>query len=211
MLIRACSAVAACSLLLLADAASSHTAAPVKQAPPRVTLIADSVAAAISLDTGAKAILGRGIDLFLEPGPARRLGGTNPPDAIAPPTAVALIDSLGRRLGPTVIVCVGYNDVSSRYAENMEAALDALRGANVRRVLWVTLPLNDAHRGYLTINDAIEAAATAHPEVTVVDWNRYASGHPEWFQSDGVHLSGDGPRALARLMRASLAKLDSRL
>lgn len=211
MLIRAGAGVATCSVLLLVAAASSPAPVPgaASTAPslPRVTLISDSVAAAISFDTGAKAILGEGIDLFLEPGPARRLGGTNPSDAIAPPTAVHLIASLGERLGPTVIMCLGYNDVSSQYAEHMEAALDALRRAGVRRVLWVTLRLSDAHRGYLTMNSAIEAAAASHPEVTVVDWNGYASGHPEWFQPDGVHLRGEGPRAMARLFRASLSEL----
>jgi hypothetical protein len=57
------------------------------------------------------------------------------------------------------------------------------------------------------MNDAIAAAATHHPELTIVDWNAYASGHPEWFQPDQVHLVGDGPRALARLFHSSLVKL----
>jgi lysophospholipase L1-like esterase len=198
-------------VLLLASGAASSAAAPPKVTAvrqlPRVTLISDSVAASIPFDTGAKTILAAGIDLFLEPGPARLLGGENPVGAIAPPTAVQLIPMLGHRLGATVIMDVGYNDVSAQYAANLEAALAELNSAGVKHVLWVTLHFSPAHLGYQVMNDAIAAAATHHPELTIVDWNTYASDHPEWFQSDQVHLTGDGPRALARLFHASLVKL----
>jgi hypothetical protein len=208
---RAVMIVLACSSLLVAAPASSPTAAPVVIAAskprPRVTLISDSVAGAIAFDTGAKAILAEGVDLFLEPGEARRLGGETPPGGIAPPTVLELIAMLGPRLGPTVIISTGYNDVPSQYAVNLELALTALHGAGVEHVLWTTLHVSAAHTSYARINDAIEAAAAHHPEITVVDWNAYASGHPEWFQPDDVHVEGDGPRAMAREFRASLLKL----
>ena len=196
---RAYSTAVLCGLLL---AASPAAAGP--KPLPRVTLISDSVAGAIAFDTGAKAILAQGVDLFLEPGEARRLGGTNPVDGIAPPTAVQLIPTLGRRLGPTVIMCIGYNDFSDQYAQNMATALDELRAAGVKHVLWVTLRQSPAHLGYTTMNAAIAAEAAQHPEVTVLDWNAYSTAHPEWFQPDGVHLVGDGPRALARFFHAGL-------
>jgi hypothetical protein len=198
-------------VVLSATSMSPATVARAITAPrsrPRVTLISDSVAGAIWFDTGAKATLAQGIDLFLEPGEARRLGGDTAPGEIAPPTALQLIAMLGHRLGPTVIMCIGYNDVPSQYAQNLEAALDALRGAGVTRVLWTTLEVTPAHLGNAVINDAIEVAAAHHPEVSVVDWSTYASNHPEWFQPNGdVHLTGDGPRAIARLFHASLVTL----
>lgn len=196
--------------LLLAGLAPSPTPARVVAAPsalPRVTLISDSVAGAISFDLGAEAILGQGVDLFLEPGQGRRLGGTNPPDAIAPPTALQLIGTLGHLLGPTVIMCIGYNDAFGQYAENVEAAFDALRAAGVKRVIWVTLHVSPDHTSYLVMNAAIEALAAQHLEVTVVDWDAYASDHPAWFQEDGTHLTGDGPRAMASLLHATLVQL----
>ena len=104
-------------------------------------------------------------------------------------------------------MCLGYNDFSDQYARNMEVALDGLRRAGVKHVLWVTLHLSEAHQGNLTMNGAIEDAATRHPELTVVDWNAYAATHPDWFLPDGVHLQGDGPRAMARLLHAALVKL----
>lgn len=198
-------------LLFAAPPASSPRAAPLAVAAsrplPRVTLISDSVAGAIAFDTGAKAILAEGIDLFLEPGEARRLGGETPPGGIAPPTVLQLVGMLGHRLGPTVIISIGYNDFSSEFVPNVEAALDALRAAGVEHVLWATLHVSSAHTSYATMNDAIEAAAAHHPEVTVVDWNASASDHPEWFQPDDVHVVQDGPRAMARQFHASLVKL----
>lgn len=172
--------------------------------PPRVTLISDSVAAAISFDPGAVEALAQGVDLFLEPEQGRILGGTGPEGGIAPPTALELIAALGHRLGPTVIVDVGDNDVSSGYAANMARALDELGAAGVVRVLWVTLHESPAHSGNTTMNAAIEAAAASRSGVTVVDWNAYAAGHPEWFAADDVHLAGEGPRALARLLHQAL-------
>lgn len=192
-------------LLLAAAPGSSSPAAP--QPVPRVTLISDSVAGAISFDTGAEAILAQGIDLFLEPGQARLLGGKNPAGGIAPPTTLQLIGMLGHRLGPTAIICVGDNDYSDEYTANVEPTLDALHRAGVKHVLWVTLHVSPFHKTWPTMNAAIEAAATHHPEVYVVDWNAYASVHPAWFQPDAVHLTGDGPRAMARLLHASLVKL----
>ena len=206
----ACTIVLGGLLPLIAAPAASPTAptraVPASRQLPRVTLISDSVAGAIAFDTGAKAILAEGIDLFLEPGAGRRLGGENPAGG-ALPTALQLIGMLGHRLGPTVIMCIGYNDFSDQYAEYLSAALDALAGAGVRHVLWVTLHVSPDHTSRAAMNAAIEAAAATDPAVTVVDWNAYSSSHPEWFQPDGAHLIGAGPRAMARLLHASLVKL----
>ena len=173
---------------------------------PRVTLISDSVAASISFDIGAKSILASGVDLFLEPGQARTLGPVTPAGT-APATVLELIPQLGRRLGPTVVIEIGHNDYSHTYAANVEAALSALHAAGVKHVLWTTLHVTRSHTSYAIMNDAVAAAARQHPELTVLDWNAHAADHPEWFQPDGVHLTGDGPRALARFIHTNLVPL----
>ena len=114
---------------------------------------------------------------------------------------------LGRNLGPAVVVAVGYNDITTDYAANMEVALAAMRAAGVRYVLWVTLHVSPNHTSYQIVNNAIRAAATKHTEITVVDWSAYSEPHPDWFQQDGVHLVGVGPRALSPLIRASLVRV----
>lgn len=187
---------------LLSTGAAARPAQPL----PRVTVIGDSVASAIGDVPPAVTILGRGIDLQLQLAPCRRLGGESCPyNGTRPPNAIALVNSLGSALGPTVIVAVGYNDHEDEYAADIEDMLAALKQAGVTRVLWTTL--KTAYHSYLDMNDMIFAAAAKHPEMTVVDWNVYSIGHPDWFAQDGLHLSYDGAIALSSLLHEALVQL----
>jgi len=48
-------------------------------------------------------------------------------------------------------------------------------------------------RPWRDANDAlIEEFAKKYPQMTVVDWRKISSGHPEYFGPDGVHLVPDG-------------------
>lgn len=38
----------------------------------------------------------------------------------------------------------------------------------------------------------------------LLDWVAYSSGHPEWFQPDGLHLTTDGANAFTRLLARAL-------
>jgi hypothetical protein len=174
---------------------------------PRVTLIGDSVSAAIAYDRAAQKTLGNGASLELELAPCRRVGQTSCPhkDTTAP-TVLQLVQARGRTLdGSTVIVAVGYNDFETLYAGNIEDALAAMRAAGVRNVLWLTLRAE--RQSYLAMNGMIRAAAAQHPEMTVVDWNLYSRNHPDWFQPDGLHLGWAGARALATLLHRTLVDL----
>ena len=174
---------------------------------PRVTLIGDSVSSAIALDAGATAILGHGVDLQLQARPCRRLEGVSCPETGGdiPPTALALIHSLGHSLGPTVIVAVGYNDPVDAYATEIHDVLGALHEEGVQHILWMTM--RAARHPYVTMNDDIRTAAAADPSVTVVDWNRFSRSHPVWFQTDGIHPAGDGAQAMASLLHRFLVAL----
>ena len=182
------------------------TAAAAPRPVPRVTFVSDSVGAAIAFDTGARSLLAQGVDLFLEASAARTLG-PGLLDVVGPQTVLELAPQLGRRLGRTVLVAIGHNDSSTTYPANLEAALDAFRAAGVTHVLWTTLHVTPDHTSYARMNEAVAAAAVRHPELTVLDWDAFAGGHPEWFQRDGVHLTGGGPRAFARFLHAGLATL----
>jgi hypothetical protein len=185
--------------------------APSRTAPvlPRVTMISDSVASAIWFDPSARATLAQGVDLFLEPGQGRQLGGSVPAGA-GPPTALDLIQQLGPRLGQTVILFVGDNDNYSDDAWNVESARDDLIAVGVTHIIWVTLHVTPEHMSYTFMNDAIRRQGAADPtRVTVVDWKAYSANHPEWFQGDGVHLAGAGAAALAQLLHAQLARLEA--
>jgi hypothetical protein len=168
-----------------------------------VTLIGDSVADAIPGDTSAVDVLRQGIDLDLEVAACRRVDQESCPNGgVRPPNVVQLAKSMGSKLGPNVVVAVGYNDFEDQYAQNIENALEAFKAAGVKRVWWLTL--RAAHHGYINMNDDIEAAAKNHPEMTVIDWNVYSRSHPDWFQADGLHLLGAGSDAMATLIHKTL-------
>jgi len=184
---------------LIAAAASPARSTGVQH----VTLIGDSVADAIPGDYSASLIVKQGIDLDLEVAPCRRVEGEGCPiDGVRPPSAVQLIQSLGSRIGPTVVVAVGYNDFEDQYAGNIEDAIDAMTAAGVKRIFWLTL--RAARHPYLSMNDDIAQAAAKHPQVTVVDWNVYSRSHPDWFQTDGLHLLGPGAEGMATLIHKTL-------
>ncbi len=168
-----------------------------------VTLIGDSVADAIPGDNQAVAILRQGIDLDLEVAPCRRVDQDSCPiNGVRPPNVVQLVKSMGTKLGPNVVVCVGYNDFEDQYATNIETALDAMKAAGVKHVWWLTL--RAAHHPYVNMNDDIVNAAKNHPEMDVIDWNLYSRSHPEWFQDDGLHLLAPGSEAMATLIHQTL-------
>jgi hypothetical protein len=126
-------------LLAFATCAAGALAAP--RPKPHVTLVADSVGAALAWDGPAARIFARGLDADLELKGCRRLvtascavGG-----APAPESALETIRRLGARVGPSVVIDVGYNDYPTVYAPGIEQVLRALRAAHVEHVFWVTL------------------------------------------------------------------------
>jgi hypothetical protein len=204
-------AVATVVILFALGAGTANTAGTAAAADgvPIVTLIGDSVADAFdhAYNAEARQILGQGIELKLEVAPCRRIAPESCPyNGVSPPTVLELVKARGHVLGPTVIVFVGHNDWVDQYALNIEAALTELEDAGVKRVLWSTL--RAVRHPYVTMNDAIAAAAQRHPEMTVIDWNVYSRGHPDWFQADEIHVNEVGVRAMAALFHEALVKLD---
>jgi len=187
----------------VALAAAGSASAVRAQELQRVTVIGDSVAAAIAYDDAAKLILAQGVDLDLELAPCRRVDQPSCPYlGSRPPNLIELVQSLGSSIGSTAVVAVGYNDFESTYPDNIEHAVQVLDAAGVKRVLWLTL--RAASHQYLSMNDAIVAASQRHPELSVVDWNVYSRSHPEWFQDDGLHLEAAGSEAMATLIHNAL-------
>ena len=168
-----------------------------------VTVIGDSVADGIAGDSKAQSMLGADLDVDLEVAPCRRVDqGSCPINGVRPPTLVQLATSMGTKLGPNVVVAVGYNDFEDQYAANIETALGVFKAAGVKRVWWLTL--RAAHHPYISMNADIVAAAQKHPELEVIDWNVYSRSHPEWFQNDGLHLLAAGSEAMAGLIHQQL-------
>src|SRR5205085_12173880 len=49
------------------------------------------------------------------------------------------------------------------------------------------------------------AAAKQHPELHVLDWNAYSAPHPDWYQTDSIHLVPAGGVAIAGWLRQAIA------
>ena len=192
-------AVALCCALTAAASAARKT--PLQ----RVTIFSDSVGAALNWDSTAKRIVERGNHVVFELHPCGRLvqpGCISPP----PPSVLHDVRFLGRRIGPTAIIFVGYNDNPATYRNGIPVVLRAMRNHGVKHVLWLTL--RSVFKQYVDIDHAIYAAEQKWRSImTVLDWNHYSSSHSSWYASDGIHMSGTGAVALATYLHRSLQKL----
>lgn len=169
-----------------------------------LTLFTDSSGASLGWDSTAKRIVEHGNNVLFELHPCGRLvqpGCISPP----PPSVLSVVRELGRRIGPTVVVFVGYNDNPATYRDGMPAVLRAMRNHGVKHVLWLTL--RGVYTQYVDINHAIYAAKQKWPIMTVLDWNHYSAGHSSWFSGDGIHMSGIGADAFATYLHQSLKRL----
>ena len=99
-------------------------------------------------------------------------------------------------LGNIIIVHLGTNGAMTvpKYLELIDAA-----GPN-RTIYWVT---SHGVSWGSVVNANISAAASERGNVKIVDWDSYASGHSEWFYSDGIHLKPEGQEAYADFIKSS--------
>jgi len=169
-----------------------------------LTLFTDSSGASLGWDSTAKRIVEHGNRVLFELHPCGRL---TQPGCIAPPppSVLSVVRGLGRRIGPNVVVFVGYNDNPATYRNGMPAVLRAMRNRGVKHVVWLTL--RSVYKQYTDIDHAIYAAAQKWPIMTVLDWNHYSAGHRSWFSGDGIHMSGVGAVAYATYLHRSLKRL----
>jgi lysophospholipase L1-like esterase len=116
-----------------------------------------------------------------------------------------LVTSLGRSLGPDVVVAVGYNDYELLYPNDVLHVLKALRQAGVKHVLWLTL--RASRHSYVDMNQTLRDIASTDPELTLLVWNAHSRSHPDWFDSDGLHLTPAGGEAMARFVHERLVAL----
>jgi hypothetical protein len=98
-----------------------------------------------------------------------------------------------------VVVALGTN-----WTVTLDQVRQALRIVGRERVLGLVTP---REVGGLQSSDqaAIREAGRRWPNrVRVIDWVRRSAGNRDWFYSDGLHLTPQGARAMARLIRGAL-------
>jgi hypothetical protein len=109
--------------------------------------------------------------------------------------AVVQADRAAGTLGHVLVVELGTNGTVT--SDDVDAMMQAAAG--VSRVVFVNVCVP---RPWEAEDNAVLAAAVArYPGVAVLaDWFDLASGHPEWFTPDEVHLEPNGAAALAALI-----------
>jgi hypothetical protein len=187
--------------IVVAAIAMAASASAGGSSRPRVTLIGDSVAASFDYVPAARRYLGKGLDLRSDAVVCRRLVAASCAfQGRTPATALQVVGSEGRGLGPVVVINVGYNDWAAVY--DVDRMMRALAAAGVRRVIWVTLREAGPNASiYAQSNARIRSAGSRYRKSLVVaDWNAYSRGKG-WFRDDGLHLSVTGAMAMARFLR----------
>jgi hypothetical protein len=155
-----------------------------------VTIFGDSSASALEWDSTARDEVTKANRVTFELRPCGRLstpGCISPP----PPSVLSEVRTLGRRIGPNVMILVGYNDDPHVYADGIDRVLRAMHKRGVQHVLWLTLRTQAHPSQYETTNSVIRLASHRWPFMTVVNWGVYSANHPEWF-TDGIHFTGSG-------------------
>jgi len=173
---------------------------------PRVSVISDSILTSVTWnkDGVALADLSNGLDLEVDAGVGRRLNGQSAEfEGAYTPTTLSVISSWQYQLGPTVVIVDGYNDLPANFAGDVELTLDTLRNDGVQHVLWTNL--HEVRPEFAAKNAVLAAAARRHPELRILDWNKYSAAHPEWYQTDFIHLMPSGGVAIATFIRQAIA------
>ena len=185
--------------LLLLAAVAAACAGSAGAAPPRVTMIADSVADVLLFNPAPLQTLSQGLDLVILAQPCRKLvdPGCQADNSDHPPSALATIQQLGPQLGPEVVMEVGYNDFYDAFAGGFDEVMNALVAAGVQHVVWVTLVENQGT--WAQINQVIRDGPARWPQLTVADWAPVAAGQP-WFV-DNAHMNYQGAVAFASFLR----------
>ena len=101
-------------------------------------------------------------------------------------------------LRPNVVLHLGTNGPPTN--SDLAKVLDELAGVN--RVVLVNTSVERSWQD--ETNSPIAAAAAGRPNVVVADWYAASAGHPEYFVSDGVHLTKEGGAAYAAMIAAAL-------
>jgi hypothetical protein len=96
--------------VVLCCALAATAIASTKRPNQRVTIFSDSSGAALNWDSTAKRIVESGNRVRFELRPCGRLTQPGCLTKNPPPSVLATVRTLGRGLGPNVVIFVGYND-----------------------------------------------------------------------------------------------------
>ena len=88
------------------------------------------------------------------------------------------------------------------HSDSLDRAMEALSG--VERVYFVNSAVPRRYEG--EVNATIAEGVQRWDNAYLIDWNRAAERHPEYFVSDGVHLTTAGIAAYGRMLDAAIGR-----
>ncbi len=94
-------------------------------------------------------------------------------------------------LGNPVILNLGVNGDCSE-----ECKLEILETLKGKEIYW--LNITDSMNATLHVNEKLKSLAEKYSNLHIVDWNQASKNHPEYFISDGVHLTSAGITAYTK-------------
>lgn len=196
--------IALVAAVVLAGATANAAVTGVPGAP-HVLIVGDSVGTGMSWHADAIAVMQANLNVDWHVQVCRRLVGVSCEDAgNTPQTALALIDGMSS-VPPIVVVEMGYNDYEDTFAQSIDETMQTLVDRGAQHVLWLTL--RASRDPYPVLNELLDQATARWPQLQLVDWNDYSAGHPDWFQTDGVHLLDAGGVAMAHLVHGAVVGL----
>jgi hypothetical protein len=104
------------------------------------------------------------------------------------------------RLGDSVVIHLGNNGTFT--SQQFDQIMQVL--ANVRRVVFVNVKVPRSWEG--GDNAVIAAGVHRYPKAVLVDWHAAGVSHPEFFATDGIHLTGKGASIYSALIAEALRK-----
>lgn len=194
---------------VLVSAADQASAASVRT---RVTVIGDSTL--LGMRNDGAGIIRASYDLNLQAASCRRLIEVSCDIPFRPTNTIDVMRAQEGQLGTALVIMAGYDDFA--IAAGIDTIVAEARRQGVSRVVWLTYMEDVIYTGlggqtYADVfrehNRVLRAKAAADPLLAVADWNAFADPHPEWFSSDGIHLSLAGSPALGTFITAQLDQL----
>jgi peptidoglycan/LPS O-acetylase OafA/YrhL len=98
----------------------------------------------------------------------------------------------------TAVIHLGTN--GPFHLDSLDQAMEAL--SDVERVFFVNSAVPRRYEG--EVNATIAEGVQRWDNAYLIDWNHAAEGHPEYFVSDGVHLTTEGIAAYAALLELAI-------
>ncbi len=183
---------------------------------PAVTLIGDSTMAGMVWYEGAthpQEVIRASYNLTITAESCRRLvvPSCRGRFGYVPTNTVQALRGLRGRLGQTLVVMAGYDDVD--IASGIDAVMAEANAQGVKSVIWLTyrtdvpyvLPSGFPARNLYTRHNTLLFFATyRYPTLHTADWNAYSRGRRGWLAADGIHMTPGGAVELAKFIKGQL-------